>query len=615
MNRPVIRVLALLSSFLAPSLVAPPEASARPRAKDLPELSLIVNHEQSTEPLKIEMIWVLAPGERNPHRKNWVVSRNLEWVDLLPVQKAEGNWGVRFTALRANSKSYVREPGPWFRPLSDFSCSTEPYEDFATPEGARVAAEAAADAWSQVLSDEKLKLATLVERIAAKDAASAVAQARLSLGVWNQSVESEWRARYPTKSRMAEWRHYLGTAKASGVCPRAKNNPAPGPRPIEARMRPPSEGAAPKNEILARAPARRWDGLFTIRVTVEIAGRKLLGQFLIDSGAGASILNPYWLEAQGIPPAYVEIPGVKPQRVSWAGGAGFARRARVDAASVSGLRLPQTEFLLLETELFGPPNEVAACCDGILGTDFLREHVVEFVPGKPNGVNIWRKEGFNLPGWIWAEASESPQGDMISGCEASAGQKTLQGFRWDTGSVAGLEVHTPWKSVASSAAEWRLSCAGHPIISRVRPGGASLTAFGNESTGPLAVKYPAVSVGMPVIGRGRFALDLPHGRIWFDPASLNEPVLRNRSGLVLEFFYLKGQRILRVKGIRPGSPADRLSRQGLRAGSQVIKIGDLDAEDLDLWEVERHLAGTYGPDVVLTWKTGSEMKVASLATK
>jgi hypothetical protein len=601
------------------------------QAPRVPEISLQVELKSSDLPLTQEMIWNLAPEVKNPHRRTWIVTRKIDWLGLEPFQIENGRWAARAQGLTAFGQSYVRPEGPWFRPLSEFSCSAEPSEDFTTFEGARKAAEAAAQSWSDTLSAEKVKLSILLGRIAAESAESATLQARIALSVWASAVEAEWRAQGFAKARAAEWRHYLGLARASGICPRAKGKLSPGDRSREARMEQPPVGVAvtpdalgigdskDSNILLARAPARRWDGLFSVRVTIEVLGKKVLGQFLIDSGAGASILNPYWLESQGIRPVLIETPDVPPQRVIWTGGSGFARRARVDKATVSSFDIGQREFLLLETELFGPPSEVGTCCDGILGTDFLRKHIVEFEPGQPSGINIWRRLGFHKPGWIWAEASESPQGDLVSECVLTPGSKAktpiLRGVRWDTGSVAGLEIHTPWKpqAAAGAASGWQLDCAGAAVATQLMNGGARLTAFGQEKAGPVGVRFPAVSIGMPMLGRGRFVLDLPHGRIWLDPATLSQPILKNRSGLVVEYFFKKGERLLQVKSIRPGSAADRLTRQGLKPGSLLLKIGSKDVEDLDHWEVERHLAGAYGRDVVLSWKNGNDSRMASLA--
>jgi hypothetical protein len=581
-----------------------------------PEIPMKVSLQQSQEPLTQERIWELAPEERNAHLKTWIVTKALDWTGLDTQKNSDGRWSLKVQTLEAIGTSYVRGPGPWFRPLTDFPCSAEPNDDFQTLEGARVAAEAASAAWSDTLSAERDKLSLLLGRISAQDPISAMAQARFVLNVWASSVDSEWRARGIHKARAHEWGTYLSLSKTAGICPRATGSPAPASRPREARMEQPLVGAAPKNILLARAPARRWDGLYTVRMTIEVSRRTLVGQFLVDSGAGISILSPYWLESQGVPSSFVEVYGAKPQRVVWAGGAGFAKRARVDSASISGLPLSQKEFLLLDTELFGPPNEVSSCCDGIIGTDILREYVVEFEAGIPSAVNFWKREGFNLPGWIWAETSESEQGDAYSSCNLTGGAKTsLQGVRWDTGSVAGLEIHTPWKQSTRGFKEWSLSCSGASIISKLREGGVSLEAIGSGEAGPLSVRYPAATVGVSVLSRGRFALDLPHGRIWFDPKGLATQVPRNHSGLTVEFSFEKGERQLRVREIRPGSPSARLIRQGLKAGSLITRVGDRDASELDLWEVERHLAGVYGTDVVLAWKTGKDMRMATLATR
>ena len=99
-------------------------------------------------------------------------------------------------------------------------------------------------------------------------------------------------------------------------------------------------------KVLVRAPARRWNGLFSVRLNVLIGLKRLSGQFLVDSGAGKSVISPKWLESQGVLPVLVQSPDTRLQRVNWSGGSGLATQAVVDGVDMSGFELSLRDFLL-----------------------------------------------------------------------------------------------------------------------------------------------------------------------------------------------------------------------------------------------------------------------------
>jgi hypothetical protein len=319
------------------------------------------------------------------------------------------------------------------------------------------------------------------------------------------------------------------------------------------------------------------------------------------------MISPTWLQAQGINPALVEIQGFSPKRVSWAGGSGVAHRAFVFGASLSGYELPMNEFLLMETDLFAPPETHASCCDGVLGTDFLRLFAVEFSPGPPAEIRLWPREHFHGVGEAisWVEASQTPAGDVVSACRLAKPEAPLGGItsvRWDTGNEEAIEVHEPWRpEVAKLKGAPALAC-GPDVIASAAPTGEG-DYRREEDIDYLKTEVPGATVGMSLLGRGAFALDLSHGRIWFPPKILAEPVRTNRSGLRVEFFLnRKGDRELRVTGVRAAGPVARLFRLGLQPGAQITEMDSRPAALLDTWEVNQRLAGVYGEKVKLRWK-------------
>ncbi|MEO5969256.1 MAG: hypothetical protein ABIQ95_04965, partial [Bdellovibrionia bacterium] len=134
--------------------------------------------------------------------------------------------------------------------------------------------------------------------------------------------------------------------------------------------------------------------------------------------------------------------------------------------------------------------------------------------------------------------------------------------------------------------------------------------------GPIDSKWVEVGEIQPqnLPARGNFIFDLPHGRIWFPPSSEEKQTPKvNQSGLELQYSLNKGERILRVKKIRPRSKASQqLFKSGLKIGTQITQIDSKPVEELDLTEVNQRLAGHYGEVVSLQWKTPKGLKMAPL---
>jgi hypothetical protein len=595
--------------IILPSLGLAAELTPPKRSSD--GLALKAVYELAADPLTTENAWILDPTELNPHRQRWLLERDvrLKGVEAVPAQG--GRFAARITELSARTRLYVRDPGPWYRPFTDFRCDPEPASWFSTREGALVAGKAAAEAWEAALGSERVRLAVRLERVSAQTAEGAEVRAHELFHDWLREVEAEWSVKGRSKARMAEWRYYLEQAAQAGMCKdqhtaeaKARRRELP-PPPRWEELMDPVRGPA-RRRLLARAPARRWDGLFTVKATIDVGTHTLVGQFLVDSGAALSVLSPDWLTAQGANPVLLELQGLRPQRVTWAGGSGVARRAMVFSAAVSGYTLPFAEFLLMGTELFAPPEYLASCCDGILGADFLRHFAVELDPGPPAAMTLYAREGFQLAaGTPWIEVASTPRGEPISSCVATpkGGGTELVGVRWDTGTDVAVEVHAPWEKAArSSKGPWELSCGGVTLSERVpltypEPEDA-------EEGSPLASKLPGMNAGMALLGRGPITLDLSHGRIWFSPKTLAAPVRVNETGLELEFVETKdGDRELRVAQLRPGPLARRLARSGVVKGTRVTLVDGKFPDELDLWEIEQRLAGAYGEKVKLRWRT------------
>ena len=602
----------------APSPSNPPRERISAPASS--EVSIRSEFQIANQPLTTETFWRLQPRELNPHRARWLLSRKVELSGIRAI--ADRKHGARFkvqaTGLLSSSLLHLRGPGPWFRDFMEFNCEPEPNAWFATREGSEVAGRAAEDAWQSVLSSRNLKLALQLEKVTEPSASEAVESAQRVFEIWLAESESEWWVKAKSAARQAEWRFYLGEASRGGTCKpgevrsRIAAMPSPAPEWPELMQRPSLE---PSRHVLARSPARKWGGLYSIRLSVIFGDKTLSGQFLVDSGSAVSVVSPLWLKAQGINPVLVEVPQAAPQRIVWSGGSGVARRAQAFRVSIADFKLSFADFLLMETELFTPPQFLSSCCDGMIGADFLRLYAVEFTPGPPPALTLYDREGYSEgQDAAWLEVASLPSGEPVSSsCVMSSDASKVVGARWDTGSEAAVDIHRPWEPMARKAQNpWKLSCGKLEVAERIPVTYPEARMLGESR--PLSVRIPGFNVGMEVLSRGPVTFDLANGRLWFDRASLAKSILTNQSGLDLAYsFNAENDRVLRVKRIRPGSlAATQLGYEGLKVGMQVLQIDDKPTEEIDSWEIERRLSGAYGSTVTLQWKNKTGLKVAPL---
>ncbi|MGK5089771.1 hypothetical protein WDW86_19645 [Bdellovibrionota bacterium FG-2] len=558
------------------------------------EISFRSDYQVATAPLILERVWALAPTEWNPQEKLWILSRNSELVGLkaialpggLPEGLKEDRFGVSADFIKSEARSYfspallsgLQEGG-----AKGFSCNAKPttFEDyrFGTSQGARIAAGWAAQAWDEAQNLEKDLLAMKFSKIREKKKDAAISRGLVEWENVRYRLEKQWRDQIFPRIKAREWKYYLEEARKAGVCPRPKG----GSVVASAEKGPITKSAQPNSDhdtlLLARAPARKWNGLFSVRLSLEVGGRKLNGKFLIDSKADVSLVSPLFLSAQGIPPLFVQTPGLPPEPYKWSGAheGRLGKHARFDAVDLGGFALPLREFLIAETEIFSPPENVATCCDGVLGKDFLSQAVVEFYPGPPAEVRLWSRQGF-VPSLKQHETSFFLETRLVAG---GAPQVECQGLLmslntgkqedWQSGSKVGSKF-----SVACGDWQWQ-----------------------------LPVKTSRLELGMGVLGLAPVIFDLPHDRIWLSE-KLKTPGFmeghRNQSGLTLKYDYRDSERVLLVVAIANNLPAQRLLKEGLRPGMVITEVDGKPSDEFDQWDIVRKLSGASGEQLTLTWE-------------
>jgi hypothetical protein len=582
-----------------------------------------MNYTLSREPLTTEGIWKIDPGELNPHHRRWILKRDVYLAGLETVGSGD-SYSIRGGEIVADTVGYIRPNGSYFSKLDAFPChdSSKEVDWFGTEEGTRYAAEIAAKDWEHFLSDEKFKLELRLRNVRGEFPEVALKNARLIFTDWLAGLDSDWRSHGLKKVRVAEWAKYETDAKAEGVCSKKKTAASSWQVVMDPVM-----GAESLGKVLAIAPARRWGGLFSVRVSLKLAEKDLVGKFLIDSGAAVSVISPVFLQAQGIKPDWIELPKAMPKRVFWSGGSGIGKIGEAAEVKLSGFPIDLHQFVISDTDFFGPPDSFSTCCDGILGSDFLRLFTVILDPTIPNEVRLYPREGFQFDpkDHAWIEASTNSQGQIVSGCTISPDDSgghanSIQGIQWDTGNESALQFATPlYRSLQKESRHWNLSCAGAPISQSILISPKESEYQSPDETLDTASKVYApgpASVGMEIMGRGQVTFDLGHGRIWFTDKGLQTPLVQNRSGLTLEYQYHNGERVLRVLGIHGKSEASKLPHAGIQVGMLISKIDSKEVSEMDQWEVDQRLSGVYGQSVILEWHPNSKTeKTATLQVR
>lgn len=620
-----------------------------------PNAVLLYSQKDSPAPLTTSLFRRIAPKQSNPHRYFWWVNRDVRFEKVATIPH-EGGYRPVIRNVLAPTTLYIRASGNWESDWKEFTCAPDADPFFVNRDGAKIAANFAAEQWQALLHAKFPLLKILISKIHTPSAVQAERAAWAVLDRWKADLETEFKVKSQLEARGKEWSFYRLQAQKNQLCrgDQPVETPLP-PKSWRDRMEPlpmaeasPSPSSSPssknsviapvirKPKLLARSPAERVGGLYVVRLSMRAGDRVLNGQFIVDSAAGASLISPSFLERQGVKVADVEVKGVAPQKVRGINGTSFARLVALMDPKLSSHALETKKFLMVDTQLFEPPEYRISCCDGVLGADFLEGYAVEFLSYPRPTVLLWEKEGYfktdakgNLEPWI--EVSRLADGDLISeGILEWDGKKDavsaiglLEGkmitqpvrFRWDTGNDTSVLLHEPWGGPAEGP-HWSL------IADRIQlardfemdfhrgfmnrqaqdPKIAAVTLAEQQS--PFTQKDPAFTVGMRLLDRSSFVLDLANGRVWLSKEALARPVIENRTGLELRYVNdSEGDRSLIVFKMKKESVFGFLQSAGFQEGTQVTFIGGKPANYWNQGEVNRFLSNRPGTKLKFRWKS------------
>jgi hypothetical protein len=243
--------------------------------------------------------------------------------------------------------------------------------------------------------------------------------------------------------------------------------------------------------------------------------------------------------------------------------------------------------------------------DGIIGSDFIRQFVVE-IDYQARVIKLHDKAGF-----VYSGGGESipihldHQGHPLMEAEVTPiGGAPIKGqFVLDIGSGAGLALYSPF------VAEYRLLSPELKTIKAIGAGGAGgkttgrigrvtelkigkfkiagpITLFSEDKAGAFASSAMAGNIGQQIACKFKVFLDYNRERIILEPAaSFAEPFDRAYGGFALTAED-KDYTTFRITEVLENSPA---SEVGLQENDLIIKINDQPASKLTLTKLSEML--------------------------
>jgi len=551
------------------------------------------------ETLTTEKLWKIAPYELNPKYTLWALERDTKLLGLNAVfLETENRYKINLRGVESNNRLYLRPDVQLYATLSDFSCKSKPTPGFHTKKGVHQAGQFAAELWKNLLEEKRPQLAFQLAQIKEKTKEKSITKAKYHFNKWLKEVDELWVLQSKAKVRAFEWKSYLNLSKKEKICTQKHIKSKRKNRDIFSLKH--EKTNTKENKLLFRAPAKRWDGLFSIRLTIDAAGKRLNGKFLIDTNSEHNLISDQWLLSQGVHPFFVEAYKEPFGKVNWRKKSKLTKKVYVDNVQISGYPVDLDEFWVMDTSAYFPPKHFYPCCDGVLGLDFLRKFSIEFHPQAPAHVKFWDRHNFSKQGFSAVPAYIDSENKIVTRCEfSSSDNKYKTNVFWNTGNSKGLSFNLRPGAKKYYTSNWSLTCDNQLIAKNTTK--LSFNS-GRKNKGIL-------NGGVDFLARSSFVIDFSNGKIWFDNDSENKKILKNQSGLKLAYTYKNGERALRVQNVHSKKASKKLIREGLKVGDYLTQVNDRLAKEMDHWEVQKYLSGDYGKKITLHWETEDGIKI------
>lgn len=355
--------------------------------------------EISQAPLTNALVIQIDSLEPNPHLRRFILDRKVQLAGLeVAREEQKGAFVIRASEIEAHSVLLLRSPDSnYYLSDDDFACSIAApgFDRYSTYALTRARGQRAAEVWKTLLAKQSPVLKKTLESIRSQSESMALVQARNALQAWLIGVEAKYRktVESETESVRKEW---IKTAHC---------DPSKGRKTVREwreMVERPLFAETSKLSLLGRAPSRRYNGFYTVKLSVKLLGTTLNGRFLVDPMATSAILSSDWAQKQGVDPRRLLAGAQTTLKVSHSFGKVRGPVIRPDQVEIGGVKIPLSEWILGDAFFFDEPKYPARCCDGVIGIDFLKRFAIEFDPRDSTALILYPRESFaGRLGWSW----------------------------------------------------------------------------------------------------------------------------------------------------------------------------------------------------------------------
>ena len=301
-------------------------------------------------------------------------------------------------------------------------------------------------------------------------------------------------------------------------------------------------------------------------VPLRIEGHEVLG--IVDSGAGLTVLSDSLARALSLGEG-------RAARARGAGGDRASRLIEGVALQIGGVALADRRVVAVD--LSEVRRATGLPITAIIGADVFRDFVLD-VDYPRRRMRLHEGRGWFYDGAGTEHPVRSAGGQWQLPGRLEGGPATV--FDIDTGSDETLTVYAAYAeehgllAQRQTAEMLQAGIGGNRIVragtlARIQVAGYSLedvpVVFDQGRPGAMADRSGGGNLGAGILSRFRVIFDVPHGRLVLEPADLEAPFPRDRSGLQVRW---SGDH-LEVVHVVPGSPA---AETGWEAGDRIVAV-------------------------------------------